>query len=82
MSWFQFIAIGQSKSEKGGQALKTLEQQYLKCKNNFPEAEKNLAVALVEVFMLQVWTKEKLIYFNYYYYYKDLLISVYLNDIL
>ncbi|KAK7368638.1 hypothetical protein VNO80_10666 [Phaseolus coccineus] len=46
------IAIGQSKSPKGRQALKTLEQQYNECKDN-PEAEQYLIVALVEVFISQ-----------------------------
>ncbi|KAK8472393.1 hypothetical protein PHAVU_002G193400 [Phaseolus vulgaris] len=48
------IAIGQSKSDNGGKALKTLKEQYEKCKkNNYPEEVQNLGVALVEVFIIQ-----------------------------
>jgi len=56
---FQCIAIGESKSERGGQALKTLHEEYIKCKNNSPEAEEYLAVALIEVFLLLQVTTQK-----------------------
>ncbi|CAJ1935772.1 unnamed protein product [Sphenostylis stenocarpa] len=49
----KLIAIGQSQSEKGRKALKTLIDQYGECMNKNPEAEGYLAVALVEVYFFQ-----------------------------
>ncbi|XP_017406000.1 uncharacterized protein LOC108319397 isoform X2 [Vigna angularis] len=47
------IAIRESKSQKGREALKKLQEQYINCKNNnLREQEQYLGVALVEVFLL------------------------------
>ncbi|KAK7399790.1 hypothetical protein VNO78_10982 [Psophocarpus tetragonolobus] len=49
----KLVALGHSISEKQYEALKLLKEQYNKCKNNCPEAEHDLALALVEVSMCQ-----------------------------
>ncbi|WVZ22863.1 hypothetical protein V8G54_001407 [Vigna mungo] len=47
------IAIRESKSPKGREALKKLQEQYIKCKNDdLQQAEEYLGMALVEVFLL------------------------------
>lgn len=71
LSDFQCIAIRESKSPKGREALKKLQEQYIKCKNDdLRQAQEYLGVALVEVLLLLQVSTQKLIYLLFLILYK------------